>query len=92
MTYRVQLIRDEHMDVLKIQSTHEKTGGVEIRGIKDFEIAYMRDELSRAIDGLGKSVNISELVNGKTQVVNPKSPDGAEAIRMIKGYLSEGQT
>ena len=88
MAFRVELIRGDGIDTLKIQNTYEKTW-VEIRGEPDFEINYVEDELCRAIDSLGKSVNISELVNGESQVINPKSPDGAKALGMVKKYLSE---
>ena len=85
--YSVQYIRDKNMDVLKLKDT-SKSGWVEVRGKKNYEVTYDKNDIMhKTIDALGKAANISDLMNGEVVNINPKHPDGREAIEAIKRHL-----
>ena len=78
--FKLQLERGEDMDVLHIVNTD--TGGrTEVRGKKGYESGNYdaNDKLHQLLDRVGKSANISELINGEIVSINPKHPDGASA-------------
>ena len=77
--YKLQLERGKDMDVLHITDT--KTGRrTEVRGKPDYERAYdANDQLHQLLDRIGKSANISDLINGEPVGINPRHPDGASA-------------
>jgi hypothetical protein len=88
--YMLQFVRDKNMDVLKIKDSRKKSW-VEIRGKKGYEISGYdkRDRLHRVLDQVGKSANMSDLMNGKPVSINPKHPDGKKAIRLVKKIMDE---
>jgi len=78
--FKLQLERDADMDVLHIVDT--TTGNrTEVRGKKGYESGNYdpNDKLHQLLDRVGKSANISELINGEVVAINPKHPDGANA-------------
>ena len=83
--YKLQLIRDRHMDVLKITDTKNPKTKIEVRGKKGYEIdGYDRkDRLHSLLDKIGKAANMSDLVNGKVVSINPKHPDARKANRTL---------
>ena len=77
-SYKLQLERDPNMYVLHI--TDIKTGKrTEVRGKSGYETdGYDPDDkLHQLLDRIGKTANVSELINGETVTINPKHP-GAE--------------
>lgn len=82
-TYTVQLVRQPHIDTLKIKRKGDRKW-VEVRGKPNFEIMFdPKDALHQVIQQLGKASNISDLVNGEIVVVNPKHPHGAKAVKVL---------
>lgn len=78
--YKIQLERDPNMYVLHIKDS--KTGKrTEVRGKSGYESGGYdaNDKLHQLLDKIGKSANISELINGETVTINPKHPDAANA-------------
>jgi len=85
--YSVQYVRDKNMDVLKLRDTSEK-GWVEVRGKKNYEVTYDKnDPMHKAIDGLGKAANISDLMNGEIVHINPHHQYGKMAIQNIQRLM-----
>lgn len=88
-SYSVQYIRDKNVDALKLKDTR-KTGWVEVRGKKNYEVTYDKnDPMHKAIDGLGKAANISDLMNGEIVYINPHHPHGKKAIANIKRLMKK---
>ena len=78
--YKLQLERDRKMLVLNITNT--KTGRrTEVRGKPGYETGGYDpdDNLHQLLDTIGKSVDISQLMNGEPVGINPKHPDGTKA-------------
>ena len=78
--YKLQLERDREMLVLNITDT--ATGKrTEVRGKKGYESGNYdpNDKLHQLLDKVGKSANISELINGEVVTINPKHPDATKA-------------
>ena len=78
--YQLHLERDTNMMVLHITDT--KTGKrTEVRGKSGYENnGYdANDKLHQLLDKIGKSANVSELINGEIVTINPKHPNGASA-------------
>ena len=78
--YKIQLERDPNMYVLHITDT--KSGKrTEVRGKSGYESgSYDADDrLHQLLDKIGKSANISELINGEVVTINPKHPDSTKA-------------
>ena len=78
--YKLQLERGKDIDVLHIVDT--KTGGrTEVRGKPGYESGNYdaSDKLHQLLDRVGKSANISELINGEVVSINPKHPDATKA-------------
>ena len=78
--YKLQLERDKQMLVLNIKNT--TTGQrTEVRGKPGYESGNYdpNDKLHMLLDQLGKSVDISQLMNGEPVGINPKHPQGASA-------------
>jgi hypothetical protein len=79
--YKLQLERDKNMLVLNIKDT--ATGRrTEVRGKLGYETGgYDADDtLHQLLDIIGKSANVSELINGETVTINPKHPDAKRAL------------
>ena len=77
--YKLHLERDTDMMVLHIKDT--ATGKrTEVRGKPGYETNYdPNDSLHILLDKVGKSANISELMNGEVVTINPKHPDAERA-------------
>jgi hypothetical protein len=78
--YKLQLERDTDMMVLNITDT--TTGKrTEVRGKAGYETnGYdANDKLHQLLDKIGKSANVSELMNGEVVGINPKHPAGPSA-------------
>ena len=78
--YKLQLERDKELLVLNITDT--KTGKrTEVRGKPGYETGGYdpKDSLHILLDKVGKSVDISQLMNGEPVGINPKHPKGASA-------------
>lgn len=85
--YSVQYIRDKNVDVLKLKDS-KQASWVEVRGKKNYEVTYDRnDPMHKAIDSLGKSANISDLMNGEVVVINPNHPHAKKAIENIQRLM-----
>jgi hypothetical protein len=86
--YKLQLERDKQMLVLNIKNT--TTGQrTEVRGKPGYETGNYdpNDKLHMLLDQLGKSVDISQLMNGEPVGINPKHPQGASAkVATDKAY------
>jgi hypothetical protein len=79
--YKLQLERDEDVLVLHIKdnTTGKRT---EVRGKPGYETNGYdpNDTLHKLLDIVGKSANISELMNGEVVTINPKHPDAERAL------------
>ena len=78
--YKLQLERDDAVLVLNITDTN--TGKrTEVRGKPGYETGGYdpNDKLHMLLDKIGKTANISELINGETVTINPKHPDAERA-------------
>jgi hypothetical protein len=77
--YKLQLERDKELLVLHIKDT--ATGKrTEVRGKPGYETNYdPNDKLHQLLDKVGKSANISELINGEVVTINPNHPDADRA-------------
>jgi 5'(3')-deoxyribonucleotidase len=76
----IKFERGNDYDILHIKEKGKNR--VEVRGKGGYESGNYdpKDKLHRLLDKLGKAANISELMNGETVVLNPKHPDGPNAI------------
>ena len=89
--YKLQLERDTDMMVLHIKDT--ATGKrTEVRGKSGYESGNYDadDKLHQLLDKVGKSVDISQLMNGEPVGINPKHPDGASAKDATDKAYAEG--
>ena len=78
--YKLQLERDDAVLVLNITNTD--TGKrTEVRGKPGYETSGYdpNDKLHMLLDKIGKTANISELINGETVTINPKHLDAERA-------------
>lgn len=78
--YKLHLERDSDMYVLHIVDT--ATGKrTEVRGKSGYETnGYdSNDKLHQLLDRIGKTANVSELINGETVTINPKHPNATKA-------------
>jgi hypothetical protein len=88
--YKLQLERDKELLVLNITDT--KTGKrTEVRGKPGYESGNYdpNDSLHMLLDKVGKSANISELINGEVVTINPKHPDADNAKTATDKAYSE---
>jgi 5'(3')-deoxyribonucleotidase len=88
--YKLQLERDKELLVLNITDT--KTGKrTEVRGKPGYETGGYdpTDSLHILLDKVGKSVDISQLMNGEPVGINPKHPTGADAKTATDKAYSE---
>jgi len=87
--YQLKLENDEDQLILHIKdtSTGERS---EVRGKPNYEIDHdANDPLHKLLDQIGKSANISELMNGKTVSINPTHPSGPQSIDTVKDIMDE---
>jgi len=88
--YKLQLERDRELLVLNITDT--ATGKrTEVRGKSGYESGNYdpNDKLHILLDKVGKSANISELMNGEVVSINPKHPDADRAKAATDKAYSE---
>jgi hypothetical protein len=88
--YKLQLERDKELLVLNITDT--KTGKrTEVRGKPGYETGNYdpNDKLHMLLDKVGKSADISQLMNGEPVGINPKHPQGASAKSATDKAYSE---
>lgn len=88
--YKLQLERDTDMMVLHIVDT--ATGRrTEVRGKPGYESGNYdpNDKLHMLLDKIGKSADISQLMNGEPVGINPKHPEGASAKAATDKAYSE---
>jgi hypothetical protein len=78
--YKLQLERDPNMYVLHITDTASGKR-TEVRGKSGYESGNYdaNDKLHQLLDKVGKSANVSELINGEVVSINPKHPDAEKA-------------
>lgn len=78
--YKLQLERDDDLMVLHILDTASGKR-TEVRGKSGYESGNYDadDKLHQLLDKLGKSVDISQLMNGEPVGIRPDHPDGAKA-------------
>jgi hypothetical protein len=78
--YKLQLERDPNMYVLHITDTASGKR-TEVRGKSGYESGNYdaNDKLHQLLDKVGKSANVSELINGEVVSINPKHPDAKKA-------------
>jgi hypothetical protein len=77
--------RKSNQDILHVHNT--KTGGrTEVRGKPNYEGSGYdpSDKLHQLIDKVGKSANISELMNGQKVAVNPRHPSAHTANKELE--------
>ena len=88
--YKLQLERDRKMLVLHITNT-ETGRRTEVRGKLGYESGNYdpNDDLHQLLDTIGKSANISELINGEVVTINPKHPDADRAKAATDKAYSE---
>lgn len=89
--YKLQLERDPNMYVLHILDI-ETGKRTEVRGKSDYETTGYdaNDKLHQLLDKIGKSANISELINGEVVTINPKHPDAEKANAAADVAVNEG--
>ena len=88
--YKLKLERDKEMLVLNITNT-ETGRRTEVRGKLGYESGNYDpdDNLHQLLDTIGKSANISELINGEVVTINPKHPDAEKAKSATDKAYSE---
>ena len=79
--YKLQLERDKDLMVLHIKD-NASGKRTEVRGKPGYETnGYdANDPLHKLLDVVGKSANISELMNGEVVTINPKHPNAQRAL------------
>src|SRR5210317_1465289 len=88
--YKLQLERDKEMLVLNITDTASGKR-TEVRGKPGYETGNYdpSDKLHQLLDKVGKSANISELINGEVVTINPNHPDAEKAKSATDKAFSE---
>lgn len=91
-SYKLQLERDDNLYVLHILNT-DSGKRTEVRGKANYETnGYdANDKLHQLLDTIGKTANISELMNGEVVTINPKHPQGAIAKKATDVAFNEEQ-
>ena len=90
--FELKLERDKRAKLLVLHIKDTKTGNrSEVRGKPGYEIDGYdpKDKLHKVLDKIGKSANMSELMNGEKVTINPNHPKGKEAIKMAKEITTE---
>lgn len=88
--YKIKLERDSNMYVLNITDT--KTGNrTEVRGKGGYESSGYdsKDKLHKLLDEIGRSANVSELINGSVVTINPKHPKAVPAKKALVKAFNE---
>ena len=90
--FQLRLERDKRAKLLVLHVKDTKTGNrSEVRGKPGYEVDGYdpKDKLHKLLDKIGKSANMSELMNGEKVTINPNHPDGKEAVKVAKEITSE---
>ncbi len=89
-SYKLQLERDDDLYVLHILNT-DSGKRTEVRGKANYETnGYdSNDKLHQLLDTIGKTANISELMNGEVVTINPKHPQGEIAKKATDVAFNE---
>ena len=90
--FELKLERDKRAKLLVLHVKDTKTGNrSEVRGKPGYEIDGYdpKDKLHKVLDKIGKSANMSELMNGEKVIINPNHPKGKEAIKVAKEITTE---
>jgi len=89
-SYKLQLERDNDLYVLHILNT-DSGKRTEVRGKSNYETnGYdANDKLHQLLDTIGKTANISELMNGEVVTINPKHPSGEVAKKATDAAFHE---
>jgi GNAT superfamily N-acetyltransferase len=89
-SYKLQLERDDDLYVLHILNT-DSGKRTEVRGKANYETnGYdANDKLHQLLDTIGKTANISELMNGEVVTINPKHPQGEIAKKATDVAFNE---
>lgn len=89
-SYKLQLERDDNLYVLHILNT-DSGKRTEVRGKANYETnGYdANDKLHQLLDTIGKTANISELMNGEVVTINPKHPQGEIAKKATDVAFNE---
>jgi|TARA_R110001592_G_scaffold161707_1_gene394413 5'(3')-deoxyribonucleotidase len=84
----VRFERTPDFDILHIKQKGKNR--VELRGKPGYERGGYdaNDKLHQVLDKLGKAANISDLMNGEVQNINPGHPDAEKATKTTKDILS----
>ena len=80
--YKIKLERDKKADMYVLNIKDTKTGQrTEVRGKSGYESGGYdpTDKLHKLLDTIGKSANVSDLINGETVTINPKHPNAKKA-------------
>jgi hypothetical protein len=88
--YKLQLERADDMYILHI--TDSDTGKrTEVRGKSGYESGNYDadDKLHQLLDRIGKTANVSELINGEVVTINPKHPDAERAKKATDVAFNE---
>ena len=92
--FELKLERDKRAKLLVLHVKDTKTGNrSEVRGKPGYEVDGYdpKDKLHQVLDKIGKSANMSDLMNGEKVTINPSHPKGKEAIEMAKEITTEEQ-
>jgi len=90
--YKIKLERNSNMYVLNITDT--KNGNrTEVRGKSGYEGGGYdsKDKLHQLLDKIGRSANVSELINGSVVTINPKHPNAASAKTALVKAFNESE-
>ena len=90
--FELKLERDKRAKLLVLHVKDTKTGNrSEVRGKPGYEVDGYdpKDKLHQVLDKIGKSANMSELMNGEKVTINPNHSKGKEAIKMAKEITTE---
>ena len=90
--FELKLERDKRSKLLVLHVKDTKTGNrSEVRGKPGYEIDGYdpKDKLHRVLDKIGKSANMSDLMNGEKVTINPNHPKAKEALKMAKEITTE---
>lgn len=85
-SYKIRLERDKksNQDILHVHNikTDRRT---EVRGKPNYEGSGYdpTDRLHQVIDKIGKSANMSELMNGETVTINPNHPQADKSNKLL---------
>ena len=90
LNFKIQLERTDGIYVLHLVDT--KTGNrTEVRGKSGYETDGYdpNDRLHQLLDNIGRSTNISDLINGNVVSINPNHPNSRNAKTITNKLFTE---